>query len=58
VNTSVGKEIVLLFFCVGLCVGEKTNVLFVRWLPQLPLRAKARWQNKILFEALINFLSV
>jgi hypothetical protein len=36
----------------------KPNVPIVRWLPKLPLRAKARGQNKIFIEAVIIFLMV
>lgn len=32
---------------------QSANVCNVRWHPQLPLRAKARWQNKIFIEAVI-----
>ena len=34
------------------------NVCNVRWLPQLPHRAKARWQNKIFSKQSNSFLYV
>jgi len=52
-----GREIAL--FCKFWFVCwqvQSANVCNVRGLPQLPLRAKARWQNKIFIEALIYFL--